>query len=133
MKLLPAIFFIFILFSCSNTENQMEFNSDKWKPYENGVTGINYRKKMVFDLVHNKLKFRKLEKKGTHLNEVIKLIGEPERINTTNHSEKFVYYYEIEEKFEYNIDPNGGTTLELTFDKDSTLTYWVINEFWYEP
>ena len=130
-RIIPFVFVLFIL-SC---DNSMTFNSRKWKPIESGLHGENYRKKMVFDLVNNVLNFGDYNNlKGTSLTKVEKLIGEPYRKDTvSNLLRNFSYYYQVNEKYDYNIDPNGGINLELEFDKDSTLINWTINEYWFRP
>ena len=111
-------------------EGWQTFDSKKWKPYEQGVQGENFRKKMVFNLVHNKLKFRN---NGSKFSEVVKLIGKPTILEDGKPFGSFMIIEEIEEKYGWNIDPEGGTNLKLFFDKDSILQHWRIEEFWYEP
>ncbi len=109
----------------------LNFDSSKWQSIESGLYGKNYRKKMVFDLVYNVLHTTQLSlnNEGTPISEIKKLIGNPYMINI----EEGCLIYEIEEKFDYTIDPNGGMDLKLYFDKDSILNSWRIEEFWYKP
>lgn len=109
-----------MFFSCSN--ERVKFQSSKWLPVESGLYGENYRKKMVWDLVHNKLSFGSQEEKGTFKEEVVKLIGEPDRIDKCDFSEM----YDIEEKYGF-IDPNGYTVLKLSYIK-GFLVFWKIEE-----
>ena len=105
------------------------FDSSKWKPYKQGVHGENYRKKMIFNLVHKKLKF---DSNSLKLPEIIELIGEPLIIQDKPDG-SFIIVEEVEEKYGWNIDPEGGTNLKLFFDKDSILQHWRVEEFWYKP
>lgn len=134
MKKIILILFVFLIVSC---DDSIKFDSKKWKPVESGLYGKNYRKKMVFDLVNNELDFGNFANvKGTSSVQVEKLIDKPYRIMTDtipNLLQSFSYYYHISEKFDYGIDPNGGMTLQLVFDKDSTLVNWKINEYWNRP
>ena len=131
MEKLSLIILLNILFvSCSKNE---KFDSKKWIPYESGIL-FKHRKKSVFDLTHNVLEFGILDKKGTNVQKVRQLLGKPNLIEKSTHSDfNFYYQYEVEEKFEYNIDPHGGMDLTLYFEKDSTLVQWKINEYWYRP
>lgn len=61
--------------------------------------------------------------------EIIQLIGLPDSFDTTIGMTKFL----VEEKFEYNLDPNGYVHLELYFSKDSLLQKWVVVETEFEP
>jgi len=106
------------------------FESAKWIPYEQGVQGENYRKKMVLDLVHNQLEFGD---NGTKYAQLVKLIGKSSTIEDGKPYASFMLVEEIEEKYGWNIDPEGGTNLLLFFDKDSTLVHWRIEEFWHKP
>ncbi len=126
-------FSIYLLISCQSENKKVEFNSKKWQSYEQGIYNENYRKKMVFDLVYNHLDTRMNNQNKIDIKEIKKLLGFPIRIDTLTHYGKFYFVYEVEEKNEYNIDPNGGMNLELHFDQDSILTYWKINEFWFKP
>lgn len=128
MRIILFLFLSFLIISCSDTD--MKFNSDKWKPVENGLYGANYRKEMVNDLVRNVLKFNQRHEKGTEKNQVYKLIGTPDEKDSVNHT----ITYWIEEKFDYSIDPNGYVVLELTLDPETeTLEKWKIIETRYEP
>ncbi|SMC34475.1 hypothetical protein [Moheibacter sediminis] len=82
---------------------------------------------MVWDLVKNRLKTEYRHNKSSTYKEVVELIGEPESIDTINGFAKFL----IEEKFDYNIDPNGYVYLH--FNKDSLLQKWVIVDTGFEP
>ncbi len=121
------ILILTIIFSCKS--DRMEFESEKWKPYESGVSIDKYRSKMVWDLVKNHLKTKYRHGKSSTYKEVVELIGEPESVDTINGFAKFL----VEEKFEYNIDPNGYVYLELYFDKDSLLQSWTIVDTEFEP
>ena len=85
----------------------MKFESQKWTAIENGLYGKNYRKKMVNDLVFNKLEFG--YENGTNRKEVISLIGEPDFID--NCGGEYETYY-VKEKIGM-IDPNGYIFLKL--------------------
>jgi len=128
MKNLTAIILILtLILSCKN--ERMEFESEKWKSYESGVSIDKYRSKMVYDLVHNVLKVQHRNGKSSTYKEVVELIGEPESIDTINGFAEFL----VEEKFNYNIDPNGYVYLQLYFDKDSLLQKWMIVDVEFEP
>lgn len=128
MKNLTGLILILtIIFSCKN--DRMEFESEKWKPYESGVSIDKYRSKMVWDLVKNVLKTKYRHGESSTYQEVVELIGDPESIDTINGFAKFL----VEEKFDYNIDPNGYVYLELYFDKDSLLHKWIIVDTEFEP
>lgn len=104
----------FLTSCCQKEEGWSKFDSSKWKPIESGLYGKNYRKKMVFDFVHSHLKVDIFNpSNSTHIKEIIKLIDKPYRIDTLK-SSHLQYVYEIEEKFEYDIDPNGGMNLIKT-------------------
>jgi hypothetical protein len=100
----------------------MKFDSQKWTAIENGLYGENYRKKMVNDLIFNKLKFGSID--GTNRNEVIKLIGEPDFIDDCGNEYET---YLVEEKIGM-IDPIGYTFLKLEYDNDSILIFGKIEE-----
>ena len=100
----------------------MKFDSQKWTAIENGLYGKNYRKKMINDLISNKLKFG--NENGTNRKEVIELIGKPDFINDCGNDYET---YSIEEKIGL-IDPNGYTYLNLEYNKDSVLIFWKIEE-----
>lgn len=118
---------LLILLSC---QNEVKFNSELWKPYESGVVDGKYRKKMVNDLVKNQIKTEQRNPgKSSTYREIIQLIGEPESIDTLQGKAKFL----IDEKFDYNIDPNGYIYLELYFNKDSLLQKWILIETEFEP
>lgn len=85
---------------------------------------------MLDDFVLNYLKSEpKFGKDGTTYREIIQLIGQPDSFDTTIGMTKFL----VEEKFEYNLDPNGYVHLELYFSKDSLLQKWVVVETEFEP
>jgi len=128
MKSIICIVLILWLFVSCERE-RMKFESEKWKPYESGVSIGGYRSLMVWDLVKNHLKTEYRHNKSSTYKEVVKLIGEPESIDTVNGFAKFL----IEEKFDYNIDPNGYVFLHLYFNKDSLLQKWVIVDTEFEP
>src|SRR5690606_9281298 len=128
MKNLKILILISVIIT-SCKDDQMKFESEKWKPYESGVSIGKYRSKMVNDLVENVLKTENKYAKGSTYKEVIKLIGEPESIDTINGFAKFL----IEEKTDYNIDPNGYTYLYLYFKEDSLLRKWEIVETEFKP
>jgi len=122
-KITSIIFNLLILFLIVGCEsNDMKFNTQKWTAIENGLYGENFRKKMVNDLVFEKLEFG--NEKGTSRKEVISLIGEPDFID--NCGEEYETY-RVEEKIGM-IDPNGYTLLKLEYNKDSVLIYWKIEE-----
>jgi len=107
------------------------FNSNKWKPIEQVIDSDNNRKKMVFDLVNNVLKNGIFDTgKRTTIKETIELLG-VEKIKEADNG--YLMTYEVEEKFGWNIDPEGGTKLFLWFDRDSLFADWRIEEFWHEP
>ena len=100
----------------------MKFDSKKWMAIENGLYGENYRKKMINDLINNKLKFD--YENGTNRKDVIKLIGKPDFIDKCENDYES---YKVEEKIGL-IDPNGYTYLKLEYTKDSILFFWKIEE-----
>ena len=110
-----------LFFSCS--KEKMKFQSEKWMPIESGLYGKNYRKKMVNDLIQNKLSFGSFKIKGTSKSEVIKLIGEPDRIDECDDSEVYI----LEEKYGI-IDPNGYSFLKLSYEEGEFLIYWEIEK-----
>ena len=119
---------VLILFvSCE--DERMKFESEKWKPYESGISIGEYRKIMVWDLVKNVLRVEHRHKNPHTYHEVIGLIGEPESVDINNGFAKFL----VDEKFDYNIDPNGYVYLHLYFNKDSLLQNWVIVDTEFEP
>ena len=136
MKKILLIFALLISFGLGyftkyrsiKNEGWKTFVSSKWKPYEQGVHGENYRKQMIFDLTYNVLQ-NGTEKK-MNIKKIFELLGKNKIIET---EKGFKISYEVEEKYGWNIDPEGGTILNLTFDKDSILQNWVINEFWHKP
>ncbi len=124
--ILGIAIFSFVL-SCH--KEKMEFDSSLWKPYESGVSIGEYRKKMVEDLVKNVLKVEHRHERSSTYKEVVELLGEPESIDLNNGFAKFL----VDEKFDYNIDPNGYVYLHLYFNKDSLLQKWVIVDTEFEP
>jgi|SaaInlLV_10m_DNA_1039704.scaffolds.fasta_scaffold13392_2 hypothetical protein len=114
------LFILIFIFGCGS--DNMKFNSKKWTAIENGLYGENFRKKMVNDLVSNKLQFG--SENGTNRKEVIKLIGEPDFIDNSGAEYET---YRVEEKIGM-IDPNGYTSLKLEYNKDSILIFWKIEE-----
>ena len=114
--------FLILIFIIGCESNNMKFNSKKWTAIENGLYGVNYRKKMVNDLVFNKLEFG--SKNGTNRKEVINLIGEPDFINKCSTEYET---YRVGEKIGM-IDPIGYTFLKLEYNKDSVLIFWKIEE-----
>jgi len=115
--ILNLLILIFII-GCGT--NDLKFDSKKWIAIENGLYGENYRKKMINDLIHNKLQFD--YENGTNRKEVIKLIGEPDFIDKCENDYES---YKVEEKFGV-IDPNGYTYLKLEYNENSVLIYWKI-------
>ena len=123
------IVFTILLTSCKK-EGWTKFESNKWKPAES-IYIEKYRKQMVFDLVHNVLKPKRLFKKANTQKEIEQLLGKPNY--KVAEKQKTMYSYLIEEKFDYDIDPNGKMELNLYFDEENFLTHWIINESWYIP
>jgi len=122
-KIITTILNLLILIFIVGCEsNDMKFDSQKWTAIENGLYGKNYRKKMINDLISNKLKFG--NENGTNRKEVIELIGKPDFINDCGNDYET---YSIEEKIGL-IDPNGYTYLNLEYNKDSVLIFWKIEE-----
>lgn len=123
------IILILLLFTTScervETEGFHKFNSEKWK--ETNCDFTNYRKNVVYDLIYHNLHFFE---NGTRVKGVFDLLGEPLSIDSI--SNKYTYCLEIKDDND-SRDPYGGTNLQLTFDKDSTLIFWRINEYWYMP
>jgi len=132
MKKTIILLLTILIYSCNDS---MKFDSEKWKPIESGLYGENYRKKMVFDLVNNVLVFENSpNKNGMKYSEVERLIYKPYRIDSiSSNLQNYTCYYEISERIDYGIDPNGGMNLELIFSKDSILIDWTINEYWNRP
>ena len=122
MKKIVSIIFCLLILIVGCKSNDMKFESQKWTAIENGLYGKNYRKKMVNDLVFNKLEFG--YENGTNRKEVISLIGEPDFID--NCGGEYETYY-VKEKIGM-IDPNGYIFLKLEYNKDSVLVSWVIYE-----
>lgn len=120
-----TILILSLILSCTNKK----FDSEKWKPYESGVIDEKYRSKMVYDLVYNVLKVNHRDGESSTYKEVVELIGEPESIDTINGFVEFL----LEEKYGWNIDPNGYKHLQLYFDKDSLLQKWIIVDTEFEP
>ncbi|MCY0978262.1 hypothetical protein PGH12_02575 [Chryseobacterium wangxinyae] len=117
---------LLMLLSISGCEEKIEsnkFDSQKWKPIENGLYGENHRKKMLDDLIKNVLVFPyNHAKKGTKKSEVINLIDRPISTDCNGYET-----YEIEEKQGW-IDPNGFVRLKLMYDNDSTLLGYIIED-----
>ena len=122
-KIITTILNLLILIFIVGCEsNNMKFDSQKWTAIENGLYGKNYRKKMINDLISNKLKFD--SENGTNRKVVIELIGEPDFTDNCGNDYEI---YLIEEKIGL-IDPNGYTHLKLEYTKDSILFFWEIEE-----
>ena len=83
---------------------------------------------MVWNLIHNQLKFSVGDNSGTNTEKVIELLGSPARTDKKGSPGEFSYIYDVEEKDDY-----GGMNLELYFNEYGTLIHWRLNEFWYRP
>lgn len=101
-----ASLIILIIFSC---QNQVSFNSTKWKQNGGENLVLDTRKEMVSDLLKRKILLHK-----TH-NEIVKLIGSP--VNYNNTVFEFKEYYPVQEKHGSDIDPII-TYVEITFDRN---------------
>jgi len=135
---LNIIFFSFILGyfvkSIMHSETGWEkFNSKKWIHFRTGQYDDNeYRKRMKYDLVYNVLKTN-VKQNPTTYKEIVKLLGKSYEIVDSG-SFSFTMSYEVEEKYGWNIDPEGYTRLELTINKeDSTLGQWYLKDVLFEP
>lgn len=112
-----------VLIICFSCNSDRKFNSKNWAPYESGVIG-GERKRMLSDLTQNVLKPSFTTKK-----EVDSLLGKYYIIDIENKT----FNYEVFEKYGWNIDPEGYITLKLSFDKDSILQQWLIEETTFNP
>lgn len=108
------IFLSLLLFSCTT-----KFDKAKWQQ-ESDIGQFPYREKMVNDLVVN----HKL--KGLTYNQVIDLIGEPQKNLVV---EKNKINYPIIVEYENDIDPVYTKTLVITINDDSLVSTFQIDEW----
>ncbi|ANI87970.1 hypothetical protein A9P82_00740 [Arachidicoccus ginsenosidimutans] len=99
-----------LLFSCSN----IPFNRKKWNEIDAGVPY--YRKDMLEDLTTN----HKLI--GLKYPELISLLGQAEFRSSDSLIYTIDLHYDV-------IDPDYGKDLVFTFNKDSIITSFKINEW----
>jgi hypothetical protein len=116
MRLLLILTFLTILTSC---ENQLKFDSGKWKEYED-LNSYPYRQLMLRDIVENNRLI------GLSYQSIIDSLGQPQ-----NYSDKKLneLWYMVTTKYGTDIDPVYAKYLVLTIDNDSTVTKVDINEW----
>ena len=104
------------LISCNPDKS---FDNLKWR--EKGDLGIfPYRKSMLKDLTTN------YKIVGLSYNQTIDLLGVPEGF-IAGHTNTL--YYDIDLDYGHDIDPIYVKTLEVHFNKDSTITGFDIREW----
>ena len=107
----------FFILSACDTDTRT-FNSKDWKTQMDGT--YPYREFMVSDLLKNHLDT------GMKYEKVIDILGDPVW-NKDSLSNKI--WYEILIDYGFDIDPVSGEDLVLTFNQDSTLRDYKINEW----
>jgi len=109
------IIFLILLGFLFGCQNQMEFESEKWK-YRYDISYPN-RPKMIKSITESKI----LENKS--LNEVENLLGVPNWIDTTQNG-YLKLIYQVQESYGWDIDPLYTSILIIELD---TITEKVKN------
>ncbi|MCH2032318.1 MAG: hypothetical protein MK202_02265 [Tenacibaculum sp.] len=100
---------VVILMSCYNHQ---KFDSELWKKSGGENITSDIRLKMVKDLIESKVLIHKSEF------EIIEIIGSPTKLKEIqNDSTK---YFQVQEVYSWNIDPDYMTFLKIIFNKDKT-------------
>ena len=107
LGIIIVIYLGILLLSC---QNELKFESAKWKNGGGENITLNIRKNMVNDLIESRILLNRNE------DEISKLIGFPEKL--TNRNTDYKQYYPVQEKYGWNIDPEEMTFLEIVFDKE---------------
>ena len=108
--LFPFLLVVFLGLFFSACQQNMNFDSAKWKQSGGENILLDTRKQMVNDLLKCEILLHK-----SH-NQIVKLIGSP--VNYNNTVFDFKEYYPVQEKYDLGIDPEEMTFLEITFDKN---------------
>lgn len=116
---MKLIFILTILTTLTGCENQLKFDSRKWKEYRD-IESYPNRQLMLRDIVENK-RFIGLSYKS-----IIDSLGQPENYvdNETNE-----LWYLVTTDYGTDIDPVYTKHLVLTIDNDSTVTTVNIKEW----
>lgn len=104
---------MFLIVSCTfNTK----YNKERWQTSDSGFPS-EYRENMLNDLTRN----HKL--KGLTMNQVIQLLGHPDRI------ENNLIIYNVIIKYGGDTDVEYSKKLKLSFSKDSIITSFNVVEW----
>jgi hypothetical protein len=116
MRLIFILTFLTILTSC---ENQLKFDSEKWKEYKD-LDSYPFRELMLRDIVENKRLI------GLRYKTIIDSLGQPENYADARTNE---IWYSVTTDYGTDIDPVYTKHLVLTIDSDSTVTTVGIKEW----
>jgi hypothetical protein len=113
------IFILTLLTTLTSCENQLKFDSGKWKEYKD-LDSYPYRELMLRDIVDNKRLI------GLSYQSIIDSLGQPE-----NYVDKRVneLWYSVTTDYGTDIDPVYTKHLVLTIDNDSTIRTVDIKEW----
>jgi hypothetical protein len=103
--------FVIILLGCNH---QIKFDKTKWTT--GGNMEFPYRNSMLKDLTTN------YKLTGIGYSELIALLGQPQ------YNDSVSLGYEIETRYDV-IDPVYNKTLRFSFNKDSTITSFKVDEW----
>jgi hypothetical protein len=116
MRFLNGTFLILVSTIWTSCNNQINFDSRKWK-IEEDLRTYPFRETMTEDIIQNK-KFI-----GLNLGQVRDSLGQP------NALENGQLFYSITTDYGTDIDPIYTKDLVLTFDNDSLITNVKIEEW----
>jgi hypothetical protein len=116
MRLIFILTLLTILTSC---ENQLKFDSGKWKEYKD-LDSYPLRELMLRDIVENKRLI------GLSYKSIIDSLGQPENYVDKGTNE---LWYSVTTDYGTDIDPVYTKHLVLTIDIDSTITTVDIKEW----
>lgn len=116
MRLIFILTLLTILTSC---ENQLKFDSGKWKEHKD-LDSYPYRELMLRDIVENKRLI------GLNFKSIIDSLGQPESYVDKGVNE---LWYSVTTDYGTDIDPVYTKHLVLTIDNDSTIATVDIKEW----
>lgn len=106
------IFLVLTLFSCSNQD--IKFDSGKWKNAGGENITLDTRLSMTNDLIESKVLINKSE------SEIIELINTPSRLK--GKEVDTIKFLAVQEIYGWDIDPNEMTFLKIAFNKKGKST-----------
>ena len=119
MKTLYTIIVCCLFCGCTTKLPQSPFNTADWE-FQDMDGFLSRRPRMVDDLLKNKLH------KEMPYQEVINLLGKSSYNSNTYTSNSIILEYQIDEIYEWDIDPVAGSYLKIIFGKDSLITNYEV-------